>query len=85
MASTTKSAAAVGLVMALVEAIRELGSVPSGHLYARVMGHLTLEQYTQIVETLKQAGLVREERSHLLRWIGPEMTHGTGERTPPNP
>ena len=56
---------------ALASAIQALGEVPSGELYARVMGHMSLATYTSIVNTLKRAKLV-EERSHLLRWIGPE-------------
>jgi hypothetical protein len=55
------------LLRALAEAIRELGSVPSGELYARVMNHLTLEQYQAIIDTLKRAGLVCEE-NNLLLW-----------------
>lgn len=62
--------AALAQVQALAEAIRSLGSVPSGKLYAVVMSHMSLDGYTQAIEVLKRAGLVKEE-CHLLTWIGP--------------
>jgi len=61
---------ALKVTATLAEAIRTLGEVPSGHLYARVMGSVNYENYTAAIRTLKNAGLV-EERSHLLRWVGP--------------
>jgi hypothetical protein len=54
------------------QTIAELGEVPSGELYAQVMGKLSLESYNAVIATLKRAKLV-EERSHLLRWIGPPV------------
>lgn len=60
--------ASLSIVQAVAEAIRELGSVPSGHLYAQLMGKLTLDQYTQIIDVLKGAGLVTES-GHLLTWV----------------
>jgi hypothetical protein len=51
--------------------IRDIGPIPSGHLYARVMGHLDLFLYNQIIGDLKKAGLVIE-KMHLLIWVGPE-------------
>jgi hypothetical protein len=68
MATKEEIRAAVDTMAAVAEAIRELGSVPSGHLYARLMGHMSLETYEKIVGTLKGAGLVKEE-SHLLTWV----------------
>jgi hypothetical protein len=56
----------------VAEAIRELGSVPSGHLYANLLGHLTLENYKSIIRTLRGAGLV-EESNHVLTWVGPKF------------
>ena len=64
--------AAIQQVAAVAEAIRELGSVPNGHLYASVMGHLSLEQYDRIIELLKRAELVAEQ-NHELRWVGPKV------------
>ena len=63
--------AAAGVVLAVADCIRELCTVPSGHLYARLMGHLTIDDYQSVIATLARAGLVREHPSHLLEWIGP--------------
>lgn len=73
MTQMTPEQAALEIIKTVAEAIRELGSVPSGHLYARVMGYLSLDAYTRIVETLKRTGLV-EEHGHLLTWVEPKGT-----------
>ena len=62
--------AAMSVVLAVSEAIRALGEVPSGHLYAQLMGTLSLESYNKIIKTIKNTGLV-EESGHVLRWVGP--------------
>jgi hypothetical protein len=61
--------AALGILKAVADAIRELGEVPSGHLYAHLMSKLSLEQYEQVIGVLKQAGLITES-NHLLTWVG---------------
>ena len=63
--------AAANVVLAVADCIRELGTVPSGHLYARLMGQLDIESYQSVIGTLVRAGVVREHPSHLLEWIGP--------------
>ncbi len=63
--------AGIRMAAAVAEAIRDLGSVPSGHLYARLMGHMSLETYNKIITILKNAKLV-EESNHLLTWVGPK-------------
>lgn len=70
---TPQQKATLNAVKALADCIRELGSVPSGHLYATVMEYMSLEQYQAFVDALKGADLVREEPSHLLVWIGPQQ------------
>lgn len=65
-------AAAFTATVAIAEAIRELGEVPSGHLYAQLMTRMDLRTYQRIIETLKGAGLV-SETAHLLRWTGPTL------------
>jgi hypothetical protein len=62
--------AALGIIQAVAEAIRELGEVPSGHLYARLMDQFSLAQFEQVLDALKGAGLVRESNAHLLTWVG---------------
>lgn len=70
MQSTAIEKARERVDAAIAEAIRKLGTVPSGHLYASLMGHLSLDQYQQIIGRLKRAGLVSESY-HELTWIGP--------------
>jgi hypothetical protein len=62
--------AVIQATMAISDAIRELKQVPSGKLYAIVMGKMSLEDYNAIIETLKRIGVV-EEINHLLVWVGP--------------
>jgi hypothetical protein len=69
--TNTEVKAAFGILQAVAEAIRELGEVPSGHLYANLMSKLSLAQFEQVLGVLKGAGLVRESNAHLLTWIGP--------------
>jgi transcriptional regulator GlxA family with amidase domain len=67
-----KKAAAVGALLAFAEAIRALGSVPSGVFYANVMGSVDLDQYQTAIRTLTSAGLI-EVKSDVIRWIGPNF------------
>lgn len=67
--------AAVGMVAAIAETVRELKKVPSGELYAQLMGTLSLEQYQGILGLLARAGLV-ENRNHELHWVGPSLIGG---------
>jgi hypothetical protein len=62
--------AGVQVVLAVAEAIREAGEVPSGHLYAALGGRLELSAFLRVVGILKGAGLVAES-GHVLRWVGP--------------
>ncbi len=65
-------AAALGVVAALGDTVKSLGSVPSGHLYARVMDTMSLQMYQAAIALLVRAKLVKEE-NHLLTWIGEEL------------
>ena len=67
MTQTLTRAQAITAIVA--DAIRELGEVPSGELYAHLMGVLNIEQYNGIIAVLKQSGLVSESR-HMLTWNG---------------
>lgn len=44
------------------DAIKDAGTngIPSGHLYAMLMGHINLENYTIIINVLKKAGKIKE-------------------------
>lgn len=61
-------------VLAIAETVRELGEVPSGHLYAQLMGDMDLDTYTSLIQVLEHAGLVRVQPSHLIIWVGPKRT-----------
>jgi hypothetical protein len=63
--------AAVAVVFALSEAIRELGEVPAGNLYTRLQDKISLEVFERSVDLLVSAKLVRRDASHLLVWVGP--------------
>jgi hypothetical protein len=73
---TPQQQAAVETIRAVADALRELKEVPSGHLYARLMGHTSLQSYELIISTLKSAGLVTEQ-NHLLTWVNQEETRRT--------
>lgn len=62
--------AAIEVTMAYAKAIRELKEVPNGHLYTRMMGHLSLDEHNRIIQVLKDAGVVTES-NYLLKWVGP--------------
>jgi hypothetical protein len=64
--------AMVNATFAIAECIRELGEIPSGHLYANVMGRMSLDYYQGIIDVLKRTKLV-EEKGNLLKWIGPRL------------
>jgi len=69
-ASPAQTAAALtGILLALTEAIRSLGEVPSGHLYARVMAYLPIEVYDAAIGLIVGSGVV-EKRGDLLVWKG---------------
>ena len=56
----------------LQEIIKGAGTsgIPSGHLYAQLMGKMSLEQYTKLIDILKDAGKVTEI-GHVLRHVNP--------------
>lgn len=64
--------AAVQTIKVVADIIRLKGSIPSGHMYAELMGHLSLEMYNSVIARLKGAGLVKES-GHLLIWTGPTV------------
>lgn len=73
MSATSEALALVRVAHAVAETIRELGEIPSGHLYARLMGVMELRQYEQVIDLLVDARLIERDRSHLLRWVGPAV------------
>lgn len=60
--------AAIEAIAAIGRVIRDVKRIPSGHLYAQLMGVLSLEKYEAAIAILKKGGLVREESNELI-WI----------------
>jgi hypothetical protein len=67
----TAALAALKVLVAVGDAIREAGEISSGSLYAVVMGRLDMHRYETIIATLKNADLINESPAHLLRGSGP--------------
>lgn len=61
----------IQVIKAISDTIRELKQIPSGHLYARVMEFMTLDQYNTIIGILVSCKFVKLHASHLLEWVGP--------------
>jgi predicted transcriptional regulator len=81
--TTTKEQikAAIETLRAIADTIREAKRIPSGTLYAVLMGKMSLETYEKIIGTLKNTGLVRETESHLLEWAGPSLQEETKQNS----
>ena len=67
MTTAAELKAGLAALQALAEAIRELGSVPSGHLYAQVMAYFSLEAYTKAIAMLCNSGVIRKS-GDVLHW-----------------
>ncbi len=52
----------------IIETVSDMGDrgCPSGHLYAAMMGHVTIDEYQGLMTVAKTVGLVTES-SHVLR------------------
>jgi len=66
-----KLEATLAVARAIADAVRELGSVPAGHLYVRLMDKISLQSFEGVIGLLVRSELVRRDGSHLLTWIGP--------------
>lgn len=64
----TKQEAAFALISIVSDAIEELGQVPSGHLYARLMEYMGIDMYNQIIDILTKVGRIKVE-NHLITWV----------------
>lgn len=75
MPKTEELVAAVRVLQAVAETIRDLGSVPNGHFYVRLcegIPGLTLTTYNNILQQLKNCDLIRES-GNILSWSGPKI------------
>jgi hypothetical protein len=67
-----QTVAVVELLAAVAEVIRTAGEIPSGHLYAAMMGKVDIHTYNAMLRMIKGSGLV-VEKNHLLVWVGPKF------------
>jgi hypothetical protein len=72
MTAVEQIRAALQIANALKDAIKELGQVPAGVLYANVMGHMSLDTFETIISILVKENVVRRDASHMLTYIGPQ-------------
>ena len=59
---------AIEAVAAIGRIIKDARRIPSGHLYAQLMGVLSLDKYESIITILVKGNLIKIE-SHELIWI----------------
>lgn len=71
MTKSKEVTSAIMVVAAVVETVKEIGSIPSGHLYAQLMGRMNLETYEGIINTAKRCNLLKEE-NNVLTYCGPK-------------
>ena len=57
--------ALIDALAAIYEVIKISGGMPSGHLYARLMDKMSLDQYNMLIGYLKDNGLVNESNNFL--------------------
>jgi hypothetical protein len=67
MITQAEVGAALNTLKVVADTIKELGSVPSGHLYARLMGVMDLATYEKIIALLVKSTIITEQ-NHLLTW-----------------
>lgn len=67
MTHQEKISAALDVMRAVADAIKEAKRIPSGHLFAMLMEHgCSIEQFQTIVNTLKSTGLISEQNYELI-------------------
>lgn len=72
----------IDLVKTVADVIHNAGELPSGTLYAMLMGCMDLRSYNNVIGILKRTGLV-QERSFLLTWTGPRFEEKPKEYAAP--
>ena len=73
--TSTDRRAALSIILAVAETIRETSPCPSGPVYAALMSKgCTLQQYESIIAQLVGAGLVAVSMGNqVLTWVGPSL------------
>lgn len=60
--------AAVEIIKAIADTIKELKRVPNGELWAHCMGKMSFNDYQKVIDILKGAGLIKEINNELI-WV----------------
>ena len=74
---------AVELAIQIGGIIRDIGPIPSGHLYTMLMPVMNLATYESLITLLVNQQLVRRGANHMLHWIGDDH-NGRGQATQRN-
>jgi hypothetical protein len=67
MTTADQLKAGLAALRAIADAVRELGSVPSGHIYAAVMGTMDITAYEKAITLLCNSGVIRKS-GDMLHW-----------------
>lgn len=67
-----KNAAAKSILIEIISVIRELKTIPSGELYARLMSVMSLDTYNLLIGTLEKQGYIKVS-NHFITWIKKEV------------
>ena len=59
----------LGVIRAIVETVREMGSAPVGPFYAALLGSMDLDTFDRLLDFVLKTKLVRRD-GHLLVWVG---------------
>ena len=62
---------AIKIMAAVASSVKELGRVPSGHVYAMLMGRMDFQQFQAMENCLLKTGLVKKEGDEYV-WKGGE-------------
>jgi transcriptional regulator CtsR len=67
MITQKQVSAAINTIKAIADAIRDLETVQSGVLYARVMNYLSLQEYEHVIQILVDGEIITK-KNHELKW-----------------
>lgn len=56
------------IIKIIADAIKEVGNIPSGHLYVRLMNYMSLSTYESIINILEKGNFI-QVKNHLITWI----------------
>jgi hypothetical protein len=62
--------AALNVMLAVADAVRDAGRLPLGSLYATLSGHITsMSAFESMIRQLTNTGIIRREGNELV-WVG---------------